>query len=97
MVNEQKTEQTSEIIRSIILTNNIEQINSLHEFVDSIGEELKLSPALTLNLNLALEEIVSNVILYAYSVVSPENRIFIEFIKNREQFKIYYIRFREAV
>ncbi|MCK9629510.1 MAG: ATP-binding protein [Bacteroidales bacterium] len=87
MVNEQKTEQTSEIIRSIILTNNIEQINSLHEFVDSIGEELKLSPALTLNLNLALEEIVSNVILYAYSVVSPENRIFIEFIKTGNNLK----------
>ncbi|MEA5006106.1 MAG: ATP-binding protein [Rikenellaceae bacterium] len=87
MVNEQKTVQTSEITKRIILTNNIEQINSLHVFIDSIGEELNLPPALTLNLNLALEEIVSNIILYAYSIESPANKIFIEFIKTGSKLK----------
>lgn len=87
MADQHKTAQTPELNKKIILTNNIEQINSLHDFVDSIGDELNLSPALTLNLNLALEEVVSNVILYAYSYESPENKIFIEFIKSGDQLK----------
>ncbi|AGY53601.1 Anti-Sigma Regulatory Factor [Bacteroidales bacterium CF] len=87
MADQHKTAETPEFNRKIILTNNIEQINSLHDFVDSIGDELKLSPALALNLNLALEEIVSNVILYAYPPESSENKIFIEFVKSGDQLK----------
>ncbi|MPM77890.1 Serine/threonine-protein kinase BtrW [bioreactor metagenome] len=40
-----------------------------------------------MNLNLALEEIVSNIILYAYSIESPANKIFIEFIKTGSKLK----------
>jgi len=87
MADQHKTAQTPELNKKIILTNNIEQINSLHDFVDSIGDELNLSPALTLNLNLAMEEVVSNVILYAYPYESTENKIFIEFIKSGDQLK----------
>lgn len=87
MADQHKTAETPEFNKKIILTNNIEQINSLHDFVDSIGDEIKLSPAITLNLNLALEEIVSNVILYAYPSESSENKIFIEFVKAGNQLK----------
>ncbi|NCB97474.1 MAG: ATP-binding protein [Bacteroidia bacterium] len=87
MTDQHKTAETPELNKKIILTNNIEQINSLHDFVDSIGDELNLSPALTLNLNLALEEIVSNVILYAYPSESSENKIFIEFTRSGDLLK----------
>lgn len=87
MTDQHKTAETSELNKKLILTNNIEQINFLHDFVDSIGDELNLSPALTLNLNLALEEIVSNVILYAYPTESSENKIFIEFTKSESILK----------
>jgi serine/threonine-protein kinase RsbW len=87
MTDQHKTAETPELNKKIILTNNIEQINSLHDFVDSIGDELNLSPALTLNLNLALEEIVSNVILYAYPSESNENKIFIEFARSGDLLK----------
>lgn len=87
MTDQHKTAETPELNKKIILTNNIEQINSLHDFVDSIGDELNLSPALTLNLNLALEEIVSNVILYAYPSESNENKIYIEFTRSGDQLK----------
>ena len=35
-------------------------------FIEELGEELSFNPALVMNLNLALEEAVSNIILYAY-------------------------------
>ena len=35
-------------------------------FIEELGEEFGLSPELVFNLNLVLEEAVSNVILYAY-------------------------------
>ncbi|MDD4636943.1 MAG: ATP-binding protein [Bacteroidales bacterium] len=87
MADQHKTGEIPDLNKKLILTNNIEQINSLHDFVDSIGDELNLSPALTLNLNLALEEIVSNVILYAYPYESADNKIFIEFSKSGDQLK----------
>ena len=46
--------------------NEIAEINKLALFIEELGEELKLSPELVFNLNLVLEEAVSNVILYAY-------------------------------
>ena len=52
--------------RHITLHNDIQQIRQLAVFVDTIAEEKKLDPKTTMNLNLALEEAVTNVILYAY-------------------------------
>lgn len=52
--------------RHIILHNDIQQIPQLAEFVETVAEEKKLSQSLAMNLNLALEEAVTNVILYAY-------------------------------
>ena len=42
------------------------EISKLAIFIDELGEEFGLSPELVFNLNLVLEEAVSNVILYAY-------------------------------
>ena len=52
--------------RHLILHNDIQQIPQLADFVETIAEIAHLEQPLAMNLNLALEEAVSNVILYAY-------------------------------
>lgn len=48
------------------LTNDIEQVTQLAEWIEGIGNELKLPPDKVFQINLALEEAVVNVINYAY-------------------------------
>lgn len=55
-----------QIQKQLVLLNDIQEIEKLTLFLDEIGEELSLSPELKFNLCLALEEAVSNVIMYAY-------------------------------
>ena len=50
----------------LILHNKVEQIAMLPEFVEAVAEEAQLDHEAVFNLNLALEEAVSNVIMYAY-------------------------------
>ena len=52
--------------RHLILHNDIQQIPQLAEFIEQIAREAKLEQSLSMSLNLALEEAVTNVILYAY-------------------------------
>ena len=52
--------------RRITLRNDIREIPALSAFVDGLAEEASLDPALAASLNLALEEAVTNVIMYAY-------------------------------
>ena len=52
--------------RHLILHNNIKQIPQLADFIETIADEMHLDQALAMSLNLALEEAVTNVILYAY-------------------------------
>ena len=52
--------------KKLILKNEISEISKLATFIDEVGGEMSLSPELIFNLNLVLEEAVSNVILYAY-------------------------------
>lgn len=50
----------------LTLRNEIEEISKLSLFIEEMGDEFGLSSELVFNLNLVLEEAVSNVILYAY-------------------------------
>jgi len=50
----------------LTLHNSIEQITLLPDFVDAVAEEAQLDHEAIFNLNLALEEAVTNVIMYAY-------------------------------
>ena len=59
--------------KTLVLQNEIPEISKLTLFIDELGEELGLSPELVFNLNLVLEEAVSNVILYAYPKGEHEN------------------------
>ncbi|MBQ9201689.1 MAG: SpoIIE family protein phosphatase [Bacteroidales bacterium] len=52
--------------RHLILHNDIQQIPQLADFVETIAEEARLDQSLAMSLNLALEEAVTNVIMYAY-------------------------------
>ncbi len=52
--------------RRLVLHNDIQQIPQLAEFILTIAEEKHLNQSLSMSLNLALEEAVTNVILYAY-------------------------------
>lgn len=53
-------------LRHLSLHNDIQQIHQLESFMETIATDMNLDPALALNLNLALEEAVTNVISYAY-------------------------------
>lgn len=48
------------------LKNDIAQVEQLPGFVDDICDELALGPDKAFNLNLVLEEAVTNVIMYAF-------------------------------
>ena len=72
--------QGEELRSSLEMQNNIQQIPRLAEWIDT----LELPEALNMSVNLAMEEAVSNVMMYAY----PENesgQILVEAEKNSEQ------------
>ncbi|MFH1213307.1 MAG: ATP-binding protein [Candidatus Neomarinimicrobiota bacterium] len=48
------------------LSNSIEELQSLNTELEQFGEIWNLSPELIFNLNLVLEEILSNIIFYGY-------------------------------
>lgn len=52
--------------KEVKLLNDIDEISRLGIFVEELGEELSLSPEITMNINLALEEAIANIIMYAY-------------------------------
>lgn len=52
--------------RSVVLKNDIEEIRTMSAFLEEISSELNLSMENTFNINLAIEEAVTNIILYAY-------------------------------
>ena len=50
----------------LTLHNDIKQLSLLQGFIETVADEVKIGPAETASLNLALEEAVTNVIMYAY-------------------------------
>jgi len=52
---------------TIILTNQITQLDVLAGALESVAENWEIPPALTLNLNLVLEELVTNIIFYGFT------------------------------
>ncbi len=48
------------------LTNDVQQVPLLNTFVDAMCDEAGATPALTMQMNLAIEEAVVNVMNYAY-------------------------------
>ena len=61
-----KQKLTERLKQSITLTNDLNSLPKLNEFVDDIAEKLSIDPSQEMKMNLALEEAVVNVIDYAY-------------------------------
>jgi len=78
--------------KTLVLTNKVEQIEDLKNFIESISEEMKFPHSLVNQLNVALEEAVSNIMLYAYKDVNDEEKKKItlkaEVVKNQLIFTI---------
>jgi serine/threonine-protein kinase RsbW len=54
------------MIKEISIKNQVSELEKVAQFIEEIGEELELNMELQMNLNLVMEEMVSNVIFYAY-------------------------------
>ena len=64
-----------ENMQTLIISNKLEELSKVTQFIEQIGEEMSLSPALVMNLNLVMEEAISNVILYAYQDTQDTRQI----------------------
>ncbi|MBQ9666487.1 MAG: ATP-binding protein [Bacteroidaceae bacterium] len=52
--------------RSITLSNDVQEVPQLAQFVEEVCEAVEFDPATTMSMNLAIEEAVVNVMNYAY-------------------------------
>src|SRR5574344_2245491 len=52
--------------KEIVISNKMEEIDNVAAFIEEIGDELSLSPSVVMSINLAIEEAIANVIMYAY-------------------------------
>ena len=52
--------------KEIKIKNQVGELEKVNTFIEEIGDELQLDMELLMNLNLVMEEMVSNVIFYAY-------------------------------
>lgn len=73
---------------TLALKNNIEEINRLHSFIEEVGEAFALPMKMVMNLNLVLEEAVTNVIMYAYP---KEEHEYIHLTAKEQEGKLIFI------
>ena len=66
-------DQDVRLQRTMTLPNDIEQVPQLESFINEVCETLGLDASTTMNLNLALEEAVVNVMNYAYAADTHGN------------------------
>ena len=65
-----KQQRDERLRKSIVLPNDIEEVPKLNAFVEEVCETLGFSPSTTMQINLAIEEAVVNVMNYAYPLNS---------------------------
>jgi serine/threonine-protein kinase RsbW len=54
-------------VKKIIINNKIDELDRIRQFLDQIGTEWSLDPGMVFELNLVLEEHISNLVFYSYS------------------------------
>ncbi|KAF0130690.1 MAG: RsbW [Bacteroidetes bacterium] len=59
----------------IIIQNQLSELETIATTLETVGENWDLSMSITLNLNLVLEELITNIIFYGYT---DKNEHFIE-------------------
>jgi len=52
---------------NIVITNKIEDLGILSDKIENLGEKWNMPLPIIMNINLAVEEVVSNIIFYAFS------------------------------
>lgn len=70
--------------KEIKLINDLDEVSRLQEFIEGLGEELGLPAETTMNINLALEEAVVNIIMYAYPT-GEQHDILLKVTSNTQQ------------
>ena len=70
--------------KTLLIKNQIEELNRVVDYLDELGEEWDLAVPLVFSLNLVLEEALTNIILYGLDNQS-EHLIEIEFKKSDDQ------------
>jgi anti-sigma regulatory factor (Ser/Thr protein kinase) len=75
------------IARKLILDNDVSELEKMNSFLEALSDEWALSPKLQFNLNLVLEELITNVIFYAYED-EEKHQISISFSRENEQVAI---------
>jgi len=83
-------------IKHFVIENQIGELSSLAEQIDDLAKQWELTPALAMNINLVIEEAVSNIIFYAFadnnnheisiSVSITNNRLTIKITDNGNSF-----------
>ena len=68
-----KQQRDVRMCKSITLPNDTHEVPRLAAFVDEVCEAIGFSPAVTMQMNLALEEAVVNVMKYAYPIGTHGN------------------------
>ena len=72
--------------RSITLDNDVSQVTELNQFVQSVTEELQLDKALSKRIKLAVEEVVVNIMDYAY-VADTKGQVKVEAMANDKRLR----------
>jgi len=73
--------------KHISVENKIEALPALAEMLEQLADEWGLNPGLTMNLNLVIEEAITNVVFYAYDDKLP-HLIDIDFELDGNEFTI---------
>lgn len=78
------------VSQKLIIKNSIDQLEKLQLFLEEVSEEWSLGPNMTFELNLILEEYVTNLINYGYSD-DQEHQISVELELNGRELKIVVV------
>ncbi|MBZ0181408.1 MAG: ATP-binding protein [Melioribacteraceae bacterium] len=78
------------VMAKLSIENKIENLNKLAEFIENFGEEHELSPKNIFELNLILDELITNIISYAYEDDS-DHAIELDINKEKDELKIQLI------
>jgi anti-sigma regulatory factor (Ser/Thr protein kinase) len=71
--------------KSLLVSNKIDELSKVAQFIEELGVSWSLPDSLTANLNLVLEEAISNTILYGYEDTDIHT---IEIIFNKSESQI---------
>jgi anti-sigma regulatory factor (Ser/Thr protein kinase) len=73
--------------KNITIINQVEQLEELAGILETVSEEWDIPMKVSLNLNLVLEELITNIIFYGYDDKN-EHRIFIRLYKKDNEIEI---------